>query len=369
MERYNRQMILKGFGTEGQQRLAQAKVLVVGAGGLGCPALQYLAAAGVGTIGIIDGDTISLSNLHRQTLYTPNEVNRFKAEVAAEKIRVQNPDITIQAIVKDLLPTNIFDIIAAYDIIMDGTDNFPTRYLINDACVLTQKPLVYAAIAQYEGQVGVFNAKDHRGERLNYRDLFPNPPKVGEIPNCAEAGVIGVLPGIIGTMQAAEIIKLITGIGKPLINQVLTYNLLAQETFALQVTKNPKSDALIPKNRTELEQRDYGYICSTNLTEITVDDFQNLLKKGNVSVVDVREYGEKPSIQNIEYQQIPLSVLATEFQTIKHDTVVFICQSGIRSLKAMQWLKSSTDQKQIFSLKGGINELKNTIYAERTQEN
>lgn len=366
MERYNRQIILKGFGIQGQELLHQAKVLIVGAGGLGCPALQYLAAAGVGTIGLIDGDIISLSNLHRQTLYTPGDINRFKAQVAAEIIRKQNPEITIQVYTHDLLPSNILQVISKYDIIMDGTDNFPTRYLLNDACVLTKKPLVYAAISQFEGQIGVLNIEDKNLDRINYRDLFPIPPKIGEIPNCAEAGVIGVLPGIIGTMQAAEIIKLITGIGRPLINQILTYNLLNQETFTIQLTKNPESEKFIPSSTKELEQKDYGYICSNTTSEITLNDFVNLLEQGNISVIDVREIGEVPSIEGFEYLQIPLSRLETERHRIDKDTVVFICQSGIRSLKAMQWLKSTTDKKQVFSLKGGVNELKHTIYAART---
>jgi adenylyltransferase/sulfurtransferase len=236
-ERYQRQIILKGFGEEGQQKLLQAKVLVIGAGGLGCPALQYLAAAGVGTIGIVDDDVISLSNLHRQVLYTPDDIDHPKVEVAASKLRQLNPDVNIYPYRIRLEKSNAFEIIRQYDLLIDGTDNFASRYMINDACFLLNKPLIYGAVSQYEGEVAVFSPHFLMGSTrgVNYRDLFPNPPKDGEVLNCAEAGVLGVLPGIIGTMQAAEAIKLITGIGTPLMNKLLTYNVLSQEIYEVSL--------------------------------------------------------------------------------------------------------------------------------------
>jgi len=230
-ERYHHQMILKDFGEAGQQKLLQAKVLVIGAGGLGCPALQYLTAAGIGTIGIVDDDVVTLSNLHRQILYSTSDIGFLKAEKAAEKLRQLNPEISIIVYSERLTTQNALSIMKAYDVIIDGTDNFSTRYMINDACVLLQKPLVYGAVSQYEGQVAIFNyKKENLYEGVNYRDLFPYPPKDTEVLNCAEAGVLGILPGIIGTMQANETIKLITGIGKPLINRMLTFNALNNQT-------------------------------------------------------------------------------------------------------------------------------------------
>jgi len=220
MSRFERQTILPGFGQEGQQKLSMAKILVIGAGGLGCPALLYLAAAGVGTIGIADGDKVSLSNLNRQILYGEDHIGQSKAEVAGELIRSKYSDIQINIIPHFLTSENALDIIKKYDLVLDGSDNFGTRYLINDACYLLKKPLVFGAIYQHEGQVAVLNISRNGQEPLTYRDLFPNPPSAAEVPNCAETGVLGVLPGIIGTMQATEAIKYLSGFGKPLIHKV-----------------------------------------------------------------------------------------------------------------------------------------------------
>jgi molybdopterin/thiamine biosynthesis adenylyltransferase len=213
-ERYERQILLKEFGVAAQEKLLHAKVLVVGAGGLGCPVLQYLAAAGVGTIGIVDDDVVALNNLHRQVLYNMNDIGLSKAEIAAEKLKALNNEINVVAYNKRFTNKNALEIINAFDVVVDGTDNFSSRYIINDACVLLNKPLIYGAISKFEGQVAVFNVKDEVNKRaINYRDLFPVPPKDDEVLNCADAGVLSVLPGIIGTMQANETIKLIIGIG------------------------------------------------------------------------------------------------------------------------------------------------------------
>ena len=211
-ERYQRQILLKEFGIAGQQKLLQAKVLVIGAGGLGCPVLQYLTAAGIGCIGIVDNDVVSLSNLHRQVLYDTNDIGKSKVSVAAEKLRLVNSDTELIEYHIHLDKNNCLGIINEYDIIIDCTDNFASRYMINDACVLKAKPLVYAGVNRFEGQVAVFNVtRNEKVRTANYRDLFPVQPEQNEVLNCSEAGVLGVLPGIIGSMQASEAIKLITG--------------------------------------------------------------------------------------------------------------------------------------------------------------
>ena len=231
-ERYQRQIILPEFGEEGQQKLLKAKVLVIGAGGLSCPVLQYLTAAGTGTIGIVDDDVVALNNLHRQVLYSVGDIGSSKAERARHILHQLNPEIKILPYNERLTVQNALILFDEFDIIIDGTDNFSTRYMINDACVLMNKPLVYGAISQFEGQVSVFNFRQTENEEaVNYRDIFPDPPKEGEVLNCAEAGVLGALPGIIGTMMANETIKLITGIGEPLANQLLTYNALNNQVY------------------------------------------------------------------------------------------------------------------------------------------
>ena len=357
-ERYQRQMILKSFGEAGQQKLLKAKVLVIGAGGLGCPALQYLAAAGIGTIGIVDDDVVSLSNLHRQILYSVNDIGFPKAERAAEKLGQLNPEITIITYPERLTNQNALSIMDAYDIIIDGTDNFSTRYMINDACVLLNKPLVYGAVSQYEGQVAIFNYKKNPAEEaVNYRDLFPNPPKEGEVLNCAEAGVLGVLPGIIGTMQANETIKLITGIGKPLINRMLTFNSLNNRTYEIELSASPETRLLIPENKKVFKETDYDWLCSSIAVQYEIDcnSFDDLLATHNIDVIDVREMNEMPAIEEFSFYQVPLKKLQENVSRIQSDTVVIICQSGVRSLQAAKQLTAIFGtSKKIFSLKGGI---------------
>ena len=357
-ERYHRQMILKDFGEAGQQKLLQAKVLVIGAGGLGCPALQYLTAAGIGAIGIVDDDVVALSNLHRQVLYSVNDIDFPKAEKAAEKLQQLNPEISIVVYSERLTTQNALSIMKAYDVIIDGTDNFATRYMINDACVLLQKPLVYGAVSQYEGQVAIFNyKKDDLDEGVNYRDLFPNPPKDDEVLNCAEAGVLGILPGIIGTMQANETIKLITGIGKPLINRMLTFNALTNQTYEIELFARPETRSLIPENDEAFKETDYDWLCNSLTQQYEIDNafFDDLLATGNVDVIDVREVDEMPAIDEFTYQQIPLNKLMESNSLIQSDTVVIICQSGVRSLQSAKQLSAIYGtSKKIFSLKGGI---------------
>jgi molybdopterin/thiamine biosynthesis adenylyltransferase/rhodanese-related sulfurtransferase len=358
-ERYHRQMILKNFGEAGQHKLLQAKVLVIGAGGLGCPALQYLAAAGVGTIGIVDDDVVALSNLHRQILYSVNDIGLPKATRAAAILSNLNPEINIIAYAERLSTQNALSIMEPYDIILDGTDNFATRYMINDACVLLDKPLVYGAVSQHEGQVAIFNAGNLNdgGGRVNYRDLFPHPPKENEVLNCEEAGVLGVLPGIIGTMQANETIKLITGIGKPLINRMVTFNALNNQLYELELLPGKESRSLIPIDKAAFKETDYAWLCGSTSqeNEIDHDTFDQLLATGKAQVIEVREPDEMPAITEFAYHSIPLNQLQEKVSLIKSATVVIICQSGKRSLQAATLLSAIFGtSKKIYSLQGGI---------------
>lgn len=358
LERYRRQIALKGFGESAQQKLSDAKVLVVGAGGLGCPVLQYLAAAGVGTIGIVDHDHISLHNLHRQILYGTGDVGKSKADVAARKLKGLNPEINVVSYAVKLVRGNVLNLLADYDLIVDGTDNFTSRYLINDACMVLRKPLVFAAISDYEGQVAVFNVDDAHGVSTNYRDLFPDPPAPGEIPNCEENGVIGVLPGIIGVMQAAEVIKLITGIGEPLINRLLNYSLLTQQTYEIHISPGSVNSYSKPLMNDFMKHED------APVTEIEGSELATLLQNNNAILIDVREYHETPKLHSDSYQQVPMSVLDEELLSkISQEHVIMICQHGIRSLNAAEFLKDhGLGTKTIYSLKGGVvrwlNELK-----------
>lgn len=359
-ERYQRQMILKDFGEGGQYKLLQAKVLVIGAGGLGCPSLLYLAAAGIGTIGIMDDDLVSLSNLHRQILFSVNDIGLLKVERAKEELLKLNSEININAIPERLTTKNALSILDEYQIIIDGTDNFASRYMINDACVLLKKPLVYGAISQYEGQVAVFNyKKNENDEAVNYRDLFPVPPTKDEVLNCAEAGVLGVLAGIIGTMQANETIKLITGIGKPLINQLLTYNALNNQLFEISLSPCKDASGGVPPNKKAFEQTDYDWLCNAGKEkfELDGDEFEKLIARGDVDVIDVRELNEMPDFNGFGSHRIPLKLLQENLSLMQSGNIITICQSGKRSSVAAKQLAAIFGtSKKIYSLRGGISQ-------------
>ena len=356
--RYHRQTILPGFGEQTQQKLLLAKVLVIGAGGLGCPALQYLVAAGIGTIGIVDDDTVSLSNLHRQVLYSVNDIGLPKVMVAAKKLNALNPESNIITYEERLTVENALSIIPSYDIVLDGSDNFATRYLVNDACVLLGKPLVYAAISRYEGQVAVFNVPTSQEERpVNYRDLFPVMPEEGVVQNCAEAGVLGVLAGIIGGMQANEAIKLITDIGKPLVGRILNFNSLTNEMYEINISHHAEAPLKIPKNETEFKQTVYDASCSNevNTFSISLDFFELINSSKEILILDVRENGELPVITEFDHTKMPLTVLQKTIPEINTDTIVCICQTGKRSAVAAQLLFDTFgNTKKIYSLSGGI---------------
>ena len=362
MERYQRQIILKQFGSEGQKKLAAAHVLVVGAGGLGCPILMYLAAAGVGQLGIVDQDVVSLSNLQRQVLYNTIDIGLPKVESAAEHLKQLNPDVNITKYQTFLTTQNALEIINGYDIVVDATDNFPSRYLINDACVLLGKPLVYGAVSNFEGQVAVFNAViDNDIRSTNYRDIFPVPPIENEIENCTEIGVLGVLPGTIGCIQASEVIKLITGIGKPLTNQLQTVNLLTNHWQIFSIHPSPDTRLLIPSDIESFRKRDYALACrpKTNV-ELEYSEFGQYFDREDTVIVDVRETFEKPEIDFFPHVKHPFSMWEKEVPTFRQSTIILFCQSGKRSLNAAEFLAKKYPEKKIFSLKNGILHWQNT---------
>lgn len=357
-ERYSRQLILKEFGEAAQQKLLNAKVLVVGAGGLGCACLQYLVAAGIGTVGIIDDDIVTLNNLHRQVLYTVRDIGLSKAVCAAAVLHQLNPDIAINCYNERLTVRNAIALFGKYDIIVDGTDNFSSRYMINDAAVLSGKPVIYGAVSRFEGQVAIFNCSaDNEITPVNYRDLFPEPPAEGEVTNCAEAGVLGVIPGIIGTLQASETIKLLTGIGAALVNKLVTFNALNNQWYELELTARETTSSLVPADAAAFEKTDYDWLCGVikNDREIDAVTFNTWRQDPAVLVIDVRELDEQPVIDEFAHLHIPLSQLTQAYGEIEADTIIVFCQTGKRSAQAAAILAaSSNDRKKIFSLSGGI---------------
>ncbi|MBN9349219.1 MAG: molybdopterin-synthase adenylyltransferase MoeB [Chitinophagaceae bacterium] len=354
MALYNRHMIIPEFGMEGQKKLKAARVLIIGAGGLGSPVGLYLAAAGVGTIGVIDFDEVELSNLHRQVIFGVEDVGKLKVDAFKKRLHSLNPHINIITHNTRLTSDNALEIFKNYDVIADGTDNFPTRYLVNDGCVITGIPNVFASISQFEGQVSVFNYTDKNGVTgPNYRDLFPTPPDPGLIPNCAEGGVLGVLPGIIGTLQANEVIKVITGIGEPLSGRFFVFDALAFETRVLKISKNPST----PKIEKLI---DYVQFCSgrnhqKEIKEITVQEFEQWINNGeDIQVIDVREPAEY-ELENIGALLIPLGTVMDRADEISRDKKVVVhCKSGARSAKAIRELEEAFGFKNLYNLRGGI---------------
>lgn len=327
MNRYDRHITLENVGEEGQRILNTARVLVVGAGGLGCPVLQYLAAAGIGTLGIIDHDRISISNLQRQVLYTTKDVGNYKATEAQKQLQALNPEITINAYVERLTIDNVIDLFKNYDLIVDCTDTIATRYLINDACIQLEKPFIYGAIYKFEGQVAVFNYK----ESASYRCLFPEPSM--NLLNCAETGVLGVLPGIIGTLQATEVLKVILNIGTPLTGKLYSYDSLTNRSHTVTITRN---ESLITKIKTaKLTEIQNNTCASVNEVSLEV-----LTSPENIHFIDVRLPHEQPKLDLKNVINIPLNVLEnrlSELSTEQH--YVVFCQSGIRSKQAVNLLE------------------------------
>jgi len=360
IRRYDRQILLPEFGMEGQEKLKQSRILVIGCGGLGSPVLLYLAAAGVGTLGIVEEDTIAISNLQRQVLYTSDKVGMSKLTEAEKHLQALNPFVEIIKYELRLSANNALDIIKDYDIIVDGTDNFPTRYLVNDACVLLNKPFVYGAIHRFEGQVALFNYKGS----ATYRDLFPTPPPPEQAPNCAEAGVLGVLPGIIGSMQALEAIKAITEIGEPLAGKLLMLDTLSMQSRTLKIPKIPDAPPIE-------KLIDYEAFCGVSTienyedSEITYEQYLDLLAKpdgkSTFQLIDVREKHEY-AIHNIGGELMPLSELEKHIAKISKDRPVVVhCQSGIRSRKAIELLKTKYGYTNLLNFAGGLNAISDTL--------
>ena len=351
MERFERQIILPELGQKGQQKLQTAKVLVVGAGGLGCPAILYLAAAGVGTIGIADGDRVEPSNLNRQVLFGFNNIGSPKASAAAKFISERYPDIQVNVYDQFLSVENIPEILPHYDIVVDSTDNFATRYMLNDASVLFGKPLVYGAIYRFEGQVALFNAGIGSA---NCRDLYPQIPDSGEIANCSEAGVLGVLPGIIGTLQATEAIKWITGIGEPLINKVLFCNLKDHSFYEIDLGANEDAQKNRPPTLEAFQKTNYSVDCLT-VADIGWKEALESSNQKSFVFVDIRERDETPRWSNSQCLEIPYGELEEKAELFSEKTSVFLfCQHGIRSRPAAVELRRILKRNSIYSVTGGV---------------
>ncbi|MFG6687330.1 molybdopterin-synthase adenylyltransferase MoeB [Mariniflexile sp. HNIBRBA6329] len=350
MNRYTRHIILSEIGQTGQEKLLNAKVLVVGAGGLGCPVLQYLAAAGIGTLGVIDFDVVEVSNLQRQVLFGTSSLGQNKAEAAKKRLEDLNDEISIIAYPEKLTYQNAIILFKQFDIIVDGSDNFETRYLVNDTCIITNKPLVFAAIYKFEGQVSVFNYKNGP----SYRCLFPNPPKKDAVPNCTEIGVLGVLPGIIGSMQANEVLKIILGIGNVLSGKLLCYNALNSQTSILKINKSETEIAKVLKEQSNFHKKQLIENCDFTTSEISIKDISTF---ENMQFIDVRELHELPKIESIPIISIPLSELENSINKIdtEKQKVVF-CQSGIRSKQAVSILNKA-NIKNCYSLKEGVKQI------------
>ncbi len=365
--RYSRHLILGEVGEAGQRRLKQSRVLLVGAGGLGSPAALYLAAAGVGTLGLVDFDAVDLSNLQRQIIHRTQDIGRPKLESAAERIRDVNPNVHVEPFEVALTSANALDIAHDFDVVVDGTDNFPTRYLVNDTCVLLRKPNAFGSVLRFEGQASVFATADGPC----YRCLFREPPPPGAIPSCAEAGVLGILPGLIGTIQATETIKLLLGIGDTLAGRLLLVDGLAMQFRTIRIARDPECPACGTRELRELI--DYEAFCGLSVTtdnpanrgdvrEISVRELSDRLERGDdLQLVDVREEWEWRIASIPGALLIPLGSLESEIGRLdpSRETVVY-CKSGSRSARGAAALAASGFAR-VSSLSGGVLEWSNRI--------
>ncbi|EGV44372.1 dinucleotide-utilizing protein [Bizionia argentinensis JUB59] len=341
---YSRHLLLYEIGEVGQLKLKQSKVLVIGAGGLGCPVLQYLTAAGIGTIGVIDHDVVEQSNLQRQILFTIADIGLSKAECAVKRLRLLNPFINFTSYSKKLSIDNAIKLFENYDIIVDGTDNFPTRYLINDAAVITNKPIVFGSILKFEGQVSVLNFKNGP----TYRCLFPVSPKPNEVPNCTDIGVLGILPGIIGSLQANEVLKIVLGLGMVLSGKLLTFNALSMKQQVFSFEKNPSMviNAL---------EENYQAFCGipNAIQEISYQEY--IEQSSNFNVLDVRNQIERNEF-HISSIHIPLDELSQRLHEIPDNkSLLVFCKSGLRSKLAVNKLLNEGFKNKVMGLKGGLS--------------
>jgi adenylyltransferase/sulfurtransferase len=361
IRRYSRHLILPEVGLAGQKKIKGASVLCIGAGGLGSPIAMYLAAAGIGRLGIVDFDTVDYSNLQRQILHTDADVGRSKAESAKETIRGINPNCEVVIHNTRITSENALDLIRPYDIVVDGTDNFPTRYLTNDACVLLKKPNVYGSIFRFEGQASVF--APHLGGPC-YRCLYPEPPPPGMVPSCAEGGVLGVLPGIVGCIQATEILKLAIGRGSSLVGRLLLFNALDMKFRELKLRRDPQCP-VCGEHPTIKELIDYEMFCgivpeskpAANPDEVTVQEMKKALDNPGlgIKVVDVREAFEYEIARVEGVPLLPLSELRSRFTELDPNTQYYLlCKVGARSHSAMEFLREQ-GFKHVKNVKDGIN--------------
>jgi adenylyltransferase/sulfurtransferase len=361
IKRYSRHLIMPEVGVDGQRKLKAARVLCIGAGGLGSPAAMYLVAAGVGRLGLVDFDVVDFSNLQRQILHGTPDVGRSKLASAKDRLNALNPEVQIDTYETALSSENALKLFEPYDVIVDGTDNFPTRYLVNDACVLLGKPNAYGSIFRFEGQASVFATKDGPC----YRCLYPEPPPPGLVPSCAEGGVLGVLPGIIGVIQATETIKLILGTGEPLIGRFLLFDALRMKFRELKLRKEPDCP-VCGTHPTVTKLIDYDQFCGvapvaaepvavTNATEITSLELKNRLARGDrLRIIDVREPNEYQINRIPGSTLIPLGDVPKRYNELDPDEeLVMQCKSGVRSGKAADFLRS-VGFKRVLNLKGGI---------------
>ena len=358
-DRFSRQLLLPEFNRESQERLSSSKVLVVGAGGLGCPVLMYLAAAGIVNLDVADGDKVEISNLHRQVLFGMNDTGRNKAVVASEMIRSRFPEIKSRAIPMMINQTNALDLFKPYDLIIDGTDNFQSRYLINDACVLLKKPLLYGAVNGFEGQLALF----HPGSDINgvcYRDLFSVPPPEGSVYNCNGNGVLGTVPGITGVMMANEAIKFLAGL-KVTPGRLLVFNSLNMVFHEIEITRDHAKRQ--PANPMAFMAYDYHTFCgvSADIMEVTFEELSNWWQHDpqEMCIIDVRERQEisnplMPGIINRPASEWDLSLEGIETK----QRVILLCQSGVRSNRLGIQLKKLHPELKVYSLKGGVSGLK-----------
>ena len=356
--RYSRHLILPEVGLEGQRKLKAARVLMIGTGGLGSPLGLYLAAAGIGTIGLVDFDVVDESNLQRQIIHGTKDVGRPKIESARDRLKDINPNVKIEAHETRLTGENALELFKDFDVVVDGTDNFPTRYLVNDACVLTGKPNVYGSIFRFEGQASVFWAE----KGACYRCLYPEPPPPGLVPSCAEGGVLGVLPGIVGTIQANEVLKVILGAEGILLNRLLLFDAWTMKFRELKLKKNPDCP-ICGTNPTITELIDYEEFCGLNapvetpvLEEITVTELNDLIKNnGEVQIIDVREPHEFEIAKIPNTKLIPLAQVVDRAKEIDQSrTAIVHCKAGGRSAKAIQALQENGYKGKLLNLKGGI---------------
>lgn len=361
--RYSRHLILPEVGMEGQRRLKASRVLLVGTGGLGAPLGMYLAAAGIGTLGIVDFDTVDASNLQRQIIHGTRDVGRAKIASARDRIADINPNVHVEAFETRLTSKNALDIVRNFDVVVDGTDNFPTRYLVNDACVLLGKPNVYGSIFRFEGQASVFGA----GDGPCYRCLYPEPPPPGLVPSCAEGGVLGVLPGIIGTIQANETIKLVLGAGEPLVNRLLLFDAWKMKFRELKLRRNPACP-VCGDNPSIKQLIDYEQFCgiapatatastaSATIDEISPAELKRMIDLGqDIQIIDVREPHEYAIARLPNTTLIPLGQVGARMDEIDADrTTVVHCKGGVRSAQAIGVLRQQGFSGRLINLKGGI---------------